>query len=86
MKSTVACALLVLFLAACGSGKSPAATTETTPAAEPAAAAEPAKPTIGPDECCCPMASAEEVHFNISPRAECEAAGSECIEDERCLE
>ena len=75
--------ILPLLLAACG-GSTPAPTPATTP--PPAAATTPAaRPTIGPDQCCCPFASAEEVAFNISPKADCEAATG-CVEDARCFE
>jgi len=77
----------------CGSGKAaptePAPATATKPpaAAAPTAPTTPAtRPTIGSDECCCPLASAEDVAFNISPKAACEAAGSECVEAARCSE
>lgn len=80
---------LLLAAAACGNGK--AAPTSTAPAAAaPAAstapATAPARPAIGPDECCCPFASAEDVAFNVSPKKDCEAAGSTCVEDARCFE
>jgi len=83
-----------LLLAACGgsskkaeTGPGSAAEPEAAPAAEPGAAGEAsARPAMGPDECCCPFASAEGVAFNVSPKADCEDAGSECVEAERCAE
>ncbi|MCA9675552.1 MAG: hypothetical protein H6709_13410 [Kofleriaceae bacterium] len=84
---------LALSLAACGGSKpaasGPAATTDDTaaPADEAVSTDDGAGgPAIGADECCCPFASAEGVSYNVSPRADCESYGSECVEAERCAE
>lgn len=79
--------MLLLAAAACGNGKpAPATTAPAAPAASTTPATAPARPAIGPDDCCCPFASAEAVAFNVSPKAACEAAGSTCVEDARCSE
>lgn len=76
---TIATVSLLVALASCGGKATPAAAT-TPPVTE-----APAAPTLGPDECCCPFASAEGVAFNVSPRVDCEAAGSQCVDAASCL-
>jgi hypothetical protein len=43
-------------------------------------------PAASTDTCCCPFASAEGVAYNLSPRTDCEAAGTGCVDDARCAE
>ncbi|MCX5747451.1 MAG: hypothetical protein NT062_33725 [Proteobacteria bacterium] len=77
--------VFLVLTAACG-GSKPTPTATPTPTPAPATATTPpaAKPTIGPDQCCCPFASAEGVEFNISPKKACEDAGVECVDDASC--
>ncbi|MDX2087405.1 MAG: hypothetical protein SFX73_06135 [Kofleriaceae bacterium] len=82
-------ALVVLVLAttfaACGGAKPAPTTAPTEGSAAPPPTPQPgATPAIGPDQCCCPFADAEGVSFNVMTKADCDAAGTGCVEADRC--